>query len=188
MNRLSNSSSPMVTAVVTPSALMISGTVFEWPTTRTLPLAAFSSSISSAVSSSVHGRHREAERLRQRRGGLLRALELGREDRRDLRVLQHRRERSRGPGRPPTDPDRQPSSARARPCRRARRDGRGRRRAAPQPERASEHARTGQGSRLVSASSWLLARSAPGLCRATCRDGDQVQHRPPTTRRMAAGA
>ena len=46
---LSKSLSPIVTGVVTPRALMISGTVFEWPTTRTLPLLFLRRSMSSGA-------------------------------------------------------------------------------------------------------------------------------------------
>ena len=90
---LSNSSSPIVTGVVTPSPLMTSGTVFEWPTTRTLPLAP--SSCLTSVSGVLRrdDLDRQAERLGERRGRLLRALELGGVDRGDLRVLQRRRQR-----------------------------------------------------------------------------------------------
>ena len=49
MNRLSNSVSAMVTGGVMPSAAMTSGTEFEWPTTSTAPVAAFSFSTSDAV-------------------------------------------------------------------------------------------------------------------------------------------
>ena len=72
--------SAMVTGSATPSALMTSGTVFEWPTTRTLPVAGFDFLISRRCPSTARSVTVNAERLRQRVGGLLRALELGRED------------------------------------------------------------------------------------------------------------
>ena len=49
MNRLSNSVSLIVTAGFTPSAAITSGTVLEWPTTRTAPFAVLSFATSAAV-------------------------------------------------------------------------------------------------------------------------------------------
>ena len=85
----------MVIGVAIPRAFIKSGIVLPWPTTSEFPLSARNFATSAGSITCRNHRGSKVRRARRRRRSLLRALELGNEYGRDLRVFQNTRERLR---------------------------------------------------------------------------------------------